>query len=316
MAKLSNPRAGTLQFWPRKRAEKQIPSVNWSAVQGKEKVQGLLGFMTYKVGMATALVKDNTEHSLTKGKKIYVPVTILEAPPMKIFSVRFYQYGKVAKDVIVALDKELKKIVRLPKEIKPLDSQIPAKYDDIQVIAYTLAKQTSVKKTPDIIELGIKADNKLEFVKGLLNKEITLKDFSQYDLLDVRGLTTGKGLSGPVKRFGITLKQHKSEKGIRRPGSLAPWHPARVTFRTPMAGQLGMFSRVHYNLNVIGSATIAEKNINPSQGFKHYGKIKTSYIIVRGSVQGPVKRQIMITPSYRPTKKMAKKKFEFQELIT
>ena len=52
---------------------------------------------------------------------------------------------------------------------------------------------------------------------------------------------------GPVKRFGISLKFHKSEKGVRRPGSLAPWHPARVTFRTPNMGQTGFFTRVSYN---------------------------------------------------------------------
>lgn len=315
MAKLSNPHAGSLQFWPRKRAEKQIPSVNWDVIKAKEKASGVLGFITYKVGMGTVLVKDNTEHSMTKGKKIFIPVTILEAPNMKIFSIRFYKNGIVAKDIIVANDKELKKVLTVPKDLKPLAEQIPKEYSDIKVIAYSIPKRTSVKKTPDLIELALNAENKLEFVKSLINKEIVLKDFLHYDLLDVRGLTRGKGLSGPVKRFGITLKQHKTEKGVRRPGSLAPWHPARVTFRTPMAGQLGMFSRVHYNLKVISSGSIAEKNINKGTGFKHYGKVNSNYILVKGSVQGPVKRQILITPSFRPTKFKAKKKYEFQELI-
>ena len=315
MAKKSNPHAGSLQYWPRKRAEKQIPSVNWEPILQRTKAKGLLGFIAYKVGMSTALVKDSTEHSMTKGKKIVVPVTILEAPSMKIFSVRFYKFGKVMKDVIVSQDKELKRVLRVPKEVKPLDAQIPAGYDDIRVIAYSLAKETAIKKTPDIIELGIASDNKLDYVKSIISKEITLKDFLNVDLIDVRGLTTGKGLVGPVKRFGITLKQHKTEKGRRRPGSLAPWHPARVTFRTPMAGQLGLFSRVHYNNKVVSSSSISEKDINPKEGFKHYGNIHASYIIIKGSVQGPVKRQILLTPSFRPTKITAKKKYEFQELL-
>ena len=105
MAKKSNPHAGSLQYWPRKRAEKQIPSVNWEPILQRTKAKGLLGFIAYKVGMSTALVKDSTEHSMTKGKKIVVPVTILEAPSMKIFSVRFYKFGKVMKDVIVSQDK-------------------------------------------------------------------------------------------------------------------------------------------------------------------------------------------------------------------
>ena len=314
MAKLSNPHAGSLQFWPRKRAEKIVPSVNWKNIKGSEKDSGILGFLTYKVGMASALVKDNTSDSMTKGKKIFIPVTILEAPNMKIFSVRFYKFGKVVRDVIVSNERELKRVLKVPKTLQSLDSQIPKEYDDLRVIAYSIAKQTNIKKTPDIVELAVNAKNKIEFVKSLVGKEISIKDFLHYDLLDVRGLTIGKGLSGPVKRFGITLKQHKTEKGVRRPGSLSPWHPARVTFRTPMAGQLGMFTRVHYNLKVISSGSISEKNINSGAGFKHYGKINSSYIILKGSVQGPVKRQILITPSFRPTKLTAKRKFEFQEI--
>ena len=81
-----------------------------------------------------------------------------------------------------------------------------------------------------------------------------------------------------------------------------------------MAGQLGMFTRVHYNLKVIDSGDITKKNINKGEGFKNYGNIKTNYIFLSGSVQGPAKRQILITPAFRPTKKSAKKNFEFLEL--
>ncbi|MDZ4226808.1 MAG: 50S ribosomal protein L3, partial [Candidatus Pacearchaeota archaeon] len=91
-------------------------------------------------------------------------------------------------------------------------------------------------------------------------------------------------------------------------------HPAHVTFRTPMSGQLGMFTRVHYNLKIIDSGKISEKNINKKQGFKRYGNINSSYIILKGSVQGPAKRQVLLTQAMRPTKKQTKKKFELMEL--
>lgn len=309
MAKLSRPRHSSLQFWPRKRAEKLIPSVNWSAVSG----EGLLGFITYKVGMASALVKDMTDKSMTVNKKIFVPVTILEAPNMKIYSVRFYKHGKVLKDVVVSNEAILKRTLHAPKQAKTLEA--PADYDDIRIIVYSLAEQTGFKKTPDVIELAVGGANKLEIVKSLIGKEISIKDFVKHTLVDVRGLTKGKGFEGAVPRHGISLKSHKSEKGVRRPGSLAPWHPARVTFRTPQAGQLGLFSRVHYNLKVITSGAISEKDINPGTGFKHYGKIRSNYLIVKGSVQGPPKRQVLVTTALRPTKGQAKSKFEFGELI-
>ena len=200
-----------------------------------------------------------------------------------------------------------------------MDSEIPKEYDDIRLLVYSLPSQTGVKKTPDLIEIAIGADSrekKLEIAKSFIGKEITLNDFlAKKDILDARALTKGKGLVGPVKRFGLTLKQHKSEKGRRRPGSLGPWHPARVTFRAPMAGQMGLFSRITYNLRLITSGNIKEKDINPGTGFKHYGKIRSSYLILQGSVQGPVKRQVLLTPSFRVTKKQTKKKYEFQEVL-
>ena len=314
MAGGTKPRFGSLQYWPRKRAEKAIPRVNWDMVKGDGKTDSLLGFIAYKVGMGTALVKDTTDKSMTQGKKIYIPVTVLETPNMKVYSVRFYKDNKVLKEVIVSADKELKRVVLLPKQLKNLEQETPKEFEDVRLIVYSLPNQTSIKKAPDLIELSIESKDKLAFAKSLVGKEISIKDFSKYSLLDTRGLTKGKGLVGPVKRMGIGLKFHKSEKGVRRPGTLGPWHPAHTSFRVAQAGQLGMFTRVHYNNKVIGLGTIAEKNINPKSGFRNYGNIMSSYILLKGSVQGPQKRQLLLTPSFRPTKMMAKKKYELVEL--
>lgn len=317
MPQIRRPRRGSLQFYPRKRAAKLLPSVNWSPVVSKvsDKEQGLLGFIAYKAAMSTVLLKDATPKVQSSGKQVATPATILEVPNMKIFSVRFYKNNSIIKDVVVSNDKELKRKLRVPKSLNPFDSQIPSDHDDIHLIIYSIPKQTEIKKTPDLVEVAIKAQDKLGYVKSILNKDLSLEDFVKVELLDVRGVTIGRGLSGTVKRFGIGLKQHKSEKGVRRPGSLGPWHPARVTFRAPMAGQVGLFTRVIYNLRLLSKGKISEKNINPSGGFKNYGEIKTSYIIIKGSVQGPVKRPVVITPAFRPTKLQSKEKLEFIEVI-
>ncbi|MDO8459826.1 MAG: 50S ribosomal protein L3 [Nanoarchaeota archaeon] len=312
MPVIKRPRKGSLQFYPRKRAAKFVPSVNWKPIAG----EGVLGFIAYKVGMATAIVKDSTPKTMASGKQISLPVTILEVPNMKVYSVRFYKDGQVLKETVVSKDKELKRILKAPKELPNFDSAIPQAYDDIRIIAYSIPSQTHIKKTPDIIELAVGAKNKLEFVKTIIGKELSLPDLLKSPFVDVRGLTIGKGLQGPVARFGISLRQHKSEKGVRRPGSLGPWHPARVTYYTPMAGQLGMFTRVHYNLKVLGTGKIAEKDINPPSGFRHYGKIHSSYIVVKGSVQGPPKRQILLTTPFRLTRDNTKLQYELLELHT
>ncbi len=318
MPKLHKPRSGSLQFWPRKKAKKLLPRIKWNSIS---KGNNLKGFIGYKVGMKTAYVKDNTPNSMTKNQRINIPVTIIECPALKILSIRFYKDGKTIHEVLNEnLDKELKKRLKLPKQtnIKKTLEEIEKKqnFDDIKIITYTQVKKTSVKKTPDISEIGLAGSlsEKLDFVKNNLNKEISIRNVFSKGLVDVRGVTKGKGFQGPTKRFGLTLRAHKSEKGVRGPGSIGPWHPARIDFRIPRAGQMGFFTRANYNLNVLDINNINEKDINPKQGFKRYGKIKTDYIIVRGSILGPTKRQLLITTSLRPSKIQNKKDYEIIDI--
>jgi len=305
-----SPRKGSLQFWPRKRAARFLPSVNWDAIDSNKQLKG---FICYKAGMKSAYVKDSTPDSMTMGKARVVPATILECPHMKIFSVRFYKKGVVKDEVLVSNDKELKKKVKVPKELKKKIDDVK-EYDDIRVIVYSLVKKAGLKKKPDMIEVGLSGsvEDKFAFVKENLNKEISVTDFfATGELADLRGLTKGKGLSGPVKRFGITLKVSKSEKGRRRPGNIGPWHPARVTFRIPMAGQLGMFTRAVYNNTILDVKKLGEKVL---KNIKNYGDVKNDYIVVTGSIQGSAKRQLVLTAPLRKTRKQEKKAYELVEL--
>ena len=304
---------GSLQFYPRVRAKKVLPSVNWKPVEGK-KDSGLMGFIGYKVGMVSVGAKDVTEDSMTKGKQVAVPATIIECPVLKIYSVRFYKNKKVVGDAVVSNDKVLKGRVRLSKEVTKIDDFFDKiDFDDVRVIVYSDVKNSGVgKKNPDMIEIAIAGDKdaKINFVKEKIGKDILVSEVFGEGLVDVRGVTKGFGTQGPVKRFGISLKASKSEKGRRRPGSLAPWHPARVTFRAPQMGQTGYHTRVVYNNLILQIGKTSEKNVNKKGGFQNYGEIKGDYIIVRGSIPGPRKRQIVITPALRPTRYQAKKKFE------
>lgn len=304
-------RDGSLQFWPRKRAERILPEVNWSPVSGGKTLKGFIG---YKVGMVSVYVKDNTADSMTKGKKIIVPATILECPELKVYAVRFYKNGIVAKDVIVGYDEELISKVKKPKKMGDIDSV--KDFDDIRVLVYSQAKKTGIQKVPEMIEMALSGtkEEKLKYVKEKVGKEISVSEVLSDGLVDIHAVTKGKGLQGPVKRFGISLKFHKSEKGVRRPGNIGPWHPARVTFRTAMAGQTGFQTRVAYNNLILQVKNIKESDINKPEGFHKYGKINTSYIVLKGSVSGPQKRPVMLVPSIRPSRSAVKQKFEVIEL--
>ncbi|MDP2947423.1 MAG: 50S ribosomal protein L3 [Nanoarchaeota archaeon] len=313
MTNNSGSHKGSLQFYPRVRAKKVIPSVNWKAVKKKE-AGLLLGFIGYKAGMVSVLVKDSTDDSMTKNKKIIVPATIIECPAMKIYSVRFYKNGKVSKDLVVSKDKELKKNVKIAKELKPFMEE---DFDDVRVIVYSGVKNTSIgKKKSDMIEIGLSGsrDEKIKFIREKIGKEILINDVFRGGVVDVRAVTKGYGTQGPVRRFGIHLKNHKTEKGVRRPGSLAPWHPARVTFRTAQAGQTGFHNRIVYNNVILEVGKIKDKDVNKKGGLNHYGFIKTDYLILKGSVPGPQKRGVVITPSIKSSKKQSKKKLEVLEL--
>lgn len=306
---------GSLQIWPRKRAASFIPGVNWNVVKG----EGLLGFIGYKVGMKSALVKDLTQHSMTKDKKIIVPVSVLEVPPIKIYSIRLYKDNLCKTEIIANADKELKRVMKIGKNIKlgKIEDLDKKEFDNLRVIVYSQVKKTGIKKTPDIAEIGLggKLEEKINFVKENWNKEISASEiFKKLQLVDIRGLTKGKGHESAVKRFGIGLRSHKAEKGRRRPGSLGPWHPHLVTFKVAMSGQLGMFTRIILNQKVLEIGKIAEKNINPKSGWHKYGNIKTEYLILRGSVPGPAGRQMLIIQALRKTKFQDKKNYELLEL--
>ncbi len=313
MTNNNRSRKGSLQFYPRVRAKKIIPSVNWKP-HSKEGTS-LLGFVGYKIGMISAYAKDNTPDSMTKGKKIIIPATVVECPSLKIYSVRFYKDNKVKKDIVVTNDKDLKKKVKMPKVAKYLSTE--EEFDDVRVIVYTDIKATDIgKKKPDMLEIALSGSNedKLNFIKEKIGKPISVTEVFSSGLVDIHAVTKGYGTQGPMKRFGVALKDHKSEKGRRRPGSLSSFGLRRVTFRAPQAGQTGYHSRVAYNNLILQVGKISENNINPKSGFHRYGNIKTDYIVIRGSVPGSKKRGIVMTTSQRPTRTQAKKSFEVIEL--
>ncbi len=313
MPTIHRPRYGSLQYWPRKRASKLLPSVNWRPLEKFSKNKGLLGYICYKAGMARILAKNLTNDSLTKGKKIVVPITILECPPIKIFSVRFYKNGKVIFESLNKnLDKNLKRKIRFPKKtslsIEDAEKRLN-EADNIRVIIYSLVDKIGLKKTPDILEIGIAGNlnEKIEFIKNNLEKEINITNlFSKNQTIDIKGLTRGLGFQGPVKRFGIGLRGHKAEKGQRRPGTLGAWTPSRVLFSVPQAGQMGFFKRLKYNNKIIDVLS-PDKFPFP---IENYGKLNGNLIILKGSIQGTPKRQLIISPAIREKKKTTKENFE------
>ncbi|MBN2567100.1 50S ribosomal protein L3 [Candidatus Woesearchaeota archaeon] len=313
MPKKKAPRSGSMQFWPRKRAKRSYARVrSWPAAKDAT----LLGYAGYKVGMTHLMVKDNGPRSRTKGETIAVPATIIECPPIRPLAVRFYTdtpYGRtLAAEVALKAEKELSRKISLPKKqgktLEGMEGGLEG-IDDITLVVHTQPKLTGIgKKRPDVFEIGIggaTAGDKLAYAKSVAAKEIMVGDlFRPGEQLDIHAVTKGKGTAGPVKRFGIGLKAHKSEKGQRRPGSLGPWKAqGHVMYRVAMAGKMGYSQRTEYNKWLLGIETDPAK-LNVAGGHINYGIVKNPCIIVKGSVAGPKKRIIRFTKPMRPNRQI------------
>jgi large subunit ribosomal protein L3 len=260
MGKRLNPRHGSMQFWPRVRASRQYARVR-SLPNSKD--AKLLGFAGYKAGMTHVVVIDTGKNSITKGEKVSMPVTVIECPPLKVSSVRFYvSYGygsKVAKELFFKPSKEFSKKATVAKQLskaEDLNSVDLTNITNITLQVYTQPKLTGFgKKLPEIFELGIggSIQEKLAYAKEVVIKEISITDiFSGGDLVDTRAVTRGKGNQGPVKRFGVSLTSHKSEKVRRGPGSLGGWtSQGHTMYRIAYSGQMGYHHRTQYNNQIL-----------------------------------------------------------------
>ena len=305
MPNIRYPRRGSMQYWPRKRAKTQVARVR-SVPKGK----GLLGFAGYKVGMTHAIIIDNRPNTKTKGEEISIPLTVLECPPIKIVGAVFYKKTvagiRKAATIYGQIDKELQRTLKKPKKEQQKEL---ASYVEARALVETQPKAIELKKTPEFFEMAIGGTitEQLQFIKDHMNKEIKVSDvFQDASVIDTHAVTKGKGFQGPVKRFGVSRRRHKSEKTIRGPGSLGGWSgQGKVMYRVAHAGQMGYHTRTEYNKQIIKVGTNPEE-INPKGGFVSYGLVRSQFILIKGSVSGARKRMIKLIKALRPKDKLFK----------
>ena len=307
MPERHHPRRGSMGFSPRKRARVQTPHIkSWPKGGDKPKIQGFLG---YKAGMTHALVVDYRPTSTTSGKEVVMPVSVVEVPPIKVAAVRAYQktvYGLKTIGEIWAdkLDPELGRSINIPKNKREKNWDILKEADDIRVIVYTqpILVTGIPKKKPEIRELRIDGgtiEDQIKYSKDILGKEVKVSDvIAEGDMLDVIAVTKGKGFQGHVKRWGVKLLSHKNSKHRRMIGTAGSWHPNWIQATVPQAGQMGYHQRTEYNKRVIKIGDKGEE-ITPAGGFPHYGVVRNSYVLLHGSIPGPVKRLIGMRDAIR-----------------
>ena len=294
----------------RHRSRASDESVRFKNWPESDKVQPL-AFAAYKVGMTHIVGVQNRPKATAQGMDIAVPVTVLAAPPMKVFAVRAYIMDgndeRALTEVIAdKVDSNLhRRITSFRKGKAPDFSKIETNLNsiiDIRLLASTNRDATSIAKKPHVFEIAIggkTVKEKLDYAKTVLGKEITVNDvFSEKEFVDVKGVTKGKGWQGPVKRWGVKMQPHKSKKH-RNTGTIGSKNPDETLWTVPMPGQMGYHTRTEVNKKIMKiGADGAEVTVKG--GFLHYGTLdKVPFIVLAGTVQGPTKRVLALRKSIR-----------------
>jgi len=306
------PRSGSRGFSPRKRATTEISRIrNWPVLEAGR----LLGFAGYKVGMTHAITIDDLPHSSTKGQEIFVPLTVVECPPLFLFGARAYKNTPYGLKILTEThsDKPTKYLNQvLHSRSNPKFFEEAKEADTIRALVHTQPDKISgvPKKIPDVMEVAISGsfEEQLKLVQENIGKDVAIdKVFKVGELLDTVSVSKGFGMQGPVKRWGVKLlKKKQKHKKKRHIGTLGGrGSPTKWTI--PMSGQTGYHRRTEYNKRIMAIEADPNK-INPAGGFSEYGTTKSNCILIKGTIPGPAKRLIRMRHAIRP-----KRDFKIQE---
>ncbi|XP_035211309.1 60S ribosomal protein L3-like [Stegodyphus dumicola] len=241
----------------------------------------------------------------------------------------FTKYSKKWQDEVgkKEIEKEFKKMAKYCKVIR--------------VIAHTQMKlMRKRQKKAHIMEIQLNGGNisqKIKWARDHLEKPVPLSQvFAQDEMIDVIGVTKGKGFKGVTSRWHTKKLPRKTHKGLRKVACIGAWHPSRVQFTVARAGQKGYHHRTEINKKIyrIGQGIhtkdgkvvknnasteydLTEKTITPMGGFPHYGEVNCDYLMLKGCIMGPKKRVITLRKSLLThTKRAATEKINLKFIDT
>jgi large subunit ribosomal protein L3e len=355
-------------FYPKKRSRRHRGKVKSFPKDDPSKPVHLTAFIGYKAGMTHVVREADRPGSKINKKEIVEAVTILETPPMVVVGAvgyietphglrglvtiwaehvaeeckrRFYKNWYRSKKK--AFSKASKKWTdELGKKQIEKDFQKMIRYCKvIRVIAHTQMKLLKQRqKKAHIMEIQVNGGtiaDKVEWVKQHLEKPVPINSvFAPDEMIDIIGVTKGKGFKGVTSRWHTKKLPRKTHKGLRKVACIGAWHPSRVQFTVARAGQKGYHHRTEINKKIyrIGQGIhtkdgkviknnasteydLSDKSITPMGGFPHYGEVNNDFIMVKGCCVGPKKRVITLRKSLLVhTKRVALEKINLKFIDT
>jgi large subunit ribosomal protein L3 len=216
--------------------------------------EGLIG---RKVGM-TQVFADNGNH---------VPVTVIQAGPCTVLGIR----------------------TRESHGYDALQLGFEAKKKNVSKPAAGVFKKANVAPMGVIREIRLE---KSEMLHGYeVGKSVTAELFAPGEIVDIVGITKGKGFQGGVKRHGWYGGDATHGSMFHRaPGSIgASSDPSRVWPGHRLPGRMGGVQRTVLNVSVV--RVLPEQNL----------------VLVRGAVPGANGSLVMIRKSIKTTKAQQQK---------
>jgi large subunit ribosomal protein L3e len=308
--------------------------------------------MGYKAGM-THVVKfqQRREGKKVIKKDVVHACSVVECPPMKVVGIvgyvetprglralstvwaqnldvavkrRMYKNWMNAKKKAFSKYADKHKMDESNKNSVARDLQRIKKYCTIvRVLCATqIGKLKFRQHKAHVMEIQVNGGNcsdKVDFAWGSLEQEFKVGDiFEKDEVIDTIGVTRGKGMTGPIKRFGCSRLNRKSHRGLRKVACIGAWHPSAVKWTVARRGQQGYHSRTHIHQkiyrvgtgavhgctnNAMCDADAIDKNITPIGGFPHYGVVNEDYLLIKGGIMGTRKRPIVIRKTLFPCTK-------------
>jgi large subunit ribosomal protein L3e len=334
--KFEAPRRGNLGFCPRRRTRRHRGRVRSFPTDNSKVGVHLTAFAGFKAGMTHILRDLDRPGSKLNKKEIIESVTIIETPPIVVVGLVGYidtPRGLRALTTVWAQKLDRNTLRRFYKNWYNSKRKAFTKYNEniskstksrdvalnrikkyatvVRVIAHTQMNKLAFRqKKNHVFEIQVNGGSiteKVDYAYGLFEKEVHVTDvFKENEMIDVLGVTKGKGVAGVMKRFGTKHLQKKSHRGYRKVGCIGAWHPARVAWTVARTGQLGYHHRTEINKKVYRiaegkdaksastAADLTDKAITPLGGFPHYGVVKNQFLMVKGGVIGPKKRVLVL----------------------
>ncbi|MGQ0605630.1 MAG: 50S ribosomal protein L3 [Candidatus Nitrosotenuis sp.] len=310
--KHSQPRRGSLAYLPRGRAKSMEPRIRTCPEITSEQPK-LLGYAGFKVGCIQVVSIDDREKTPNHGKQLVSLGTVVATPPISVIGIRGYYKdidGSHALFDVYSSDmpKEVSRLFTIkPKEgtLEKAEKLLTRTNELFAVVAVLPNNAGISQKKPYVFEVAVKGGDlkkQFDFLKGLFGKQVKIEEvFELGSSVDVASITKGKGWEGPITRWGVKKKQHKSRKSVRAVGTLGPISPASIMYTVPRAGQRGFHQRVEYNkrIMIMSNTEKPDFKINPSGGYKHYGLVNGDFVVLKGSIPGTYRRMVKLRTQVR-----------------